>query len=206
MTFPDHPYADVARYCDDYMDRVAKASASVDRAQVAKAADLLRAAYRSGATVFVCGNGGSASLSDHLACDHLKGVQTDTPLKPRVVSLSANVALLTAVANDIAFEEVFVYPLRTLARRGDVLAIVSASGDSENVVRAGTWAKAEGVYVIALTGFSGGRSGALADAHLHVAAENYGVIEDVHQSLMHVLAHYLRQEHMPKDLVADRRF
>ena len=206
MTFPDHAYADVTQYCDDYMDRVAKADASVDRAQVAKAADLLREAYRSDHTVFVCGNGGSASLADHLACDHLKGVQTDTALRPRVVSLSANVALLTAVANDISFEDVFLYPFRTMARPGDVLVTVSASGDSENVVRAAAWAKAEDVSIIALTGFAGGRSGALADAHLHVDADNYGVIEDVHQSLMHILAHYLRQGHMRKELVGRRRF
>ena len=206
MTFPDHPYADVTRYCDDYLGRVARAAASVDRAQVTRAAERLREAYRSGATVFVCGNGGSASIADHLACDHLKGIQTDTALRPRVVSLVANVALLTAVANDIAFADVFLYPLRTMARPGDVLVTVSASGDSENVVRAAAWARDQGVCVIALTGFSGGRSGALAEAHLHVDAENYGVVEDVHQSLMHVLAHYLRQEHMPKELVAERRF
>ena len=87
---------------------------------------------------------GSASMADHMACDHLKGVQTDTPLLPRVVSLSANVALLTAVANDIAFEDVFLYPLRTMARSGDVLVTVSASGDSENVVRAAAWAREQG--------------------------------------------------------------
>ena len=206
MTFPDHPYADVSSYCDDYFSRLARATASVDRAQLKRAAERLREAYRSNATVFVCGNGGSASMSEHLACDHLKGVQTDTALRPRVVSLVANVALLTAVANDLSFDDVFVYPLRTMARAGDVLVTVSASGDSENVVRAAAWARDQGVSVIALTGFSGGRSGALAEAHLHVDADNYGVVEDVHQSIMHILAHYLRQEHMPKDLVADRRF
>ena len=206
MTFPDHPYPDVASYCDDYFGRLAQAAASVDRAQLKRAGERLREAYRSGATVFVCGNGGSASISDHLACDHLKGVQTDTALRPRVVSLSANVALLTAVANDIAFEDVFVYPLRTLARPGDVLVTVSASGDSENVVRAVAWAREQQVTVIALTGFAGGRSGSLADVHLPISASNYGVVEDVHQSIMHILAQYLRQEHMPPELVSQRRF
>jgi D-sedoheptulose 7-phosphate isomerase len=206
MTFPEHSYSDAARYCDDYFERVARALASVDRALIRKAAGVLRAAYGSGATVFVCGNGGSSSIADHLACDHLKGVQTDTALRPRVTSLGANVALLTAVANDLGFEDVFVYPLRTLARRGDVLVTVSASGDSENVVRAVAWARQSGVSSIALTGFSGGRSGALAETHLHVAADNYGVVEDVHQSIMHVLAQHLRQEHMTPELVAERRF
>lgn len=206
MTFPDHSYADIARYCDDYFGQLARAASSVDRAAVQRAAVRLREAYRSGATVFVCGNGGSSSMADHMACDHAKGIQTDTSLLPRVVSLSANVALLTAVANDIAFEDVFVYPLRTMARAGDVLVAVSASGDSENVVRAAAWAKEAGLAVIALTGFAGGRSGALAETHLHVDASNYGLVEDVHQSIMHILAHYLRQEHMPRELMGQRRF
>ena len=114
--------------------------------------------------------------------------------------------VLTSVANDIGFADVFVYPLRTLARRGDVLVTVSASGDSENVVRAVAWAGDNGVSTIALTGFSGGRSGALAETHLHVAADNYGVVEDVQQSIMHVLAQHLRQEQMTAGLIAERRF
>src|SRR5262245_19290763 len=148
MSFPEHPYADVARYADDYFPQVARAAASVDRAELRKAAALLGEAYRSGATVYVCGNGGSSSLADHLACDHLKGIQTDTEVRPRVVTLSANVALLTAVANDIAFADVFVYPLATLARKGDVLVAISGSGDSENVVRACAWAKEHGLLVV----------------------------------------------------------
>jgi len=156
--------------------------------------------------VFVCGNGGSSSISDHLACDHLKGIQTDTALAPRVVSLSCNMALVNAIANDIGFEDVFLYQLRTLAREGDVLITISSSGDSENVVRAMSWARDNGVLTIALTGFSGGRTGRLAETHLHVDADNYGVIEDVHQSIMHILAQYLRLAHISPGLIDQRKF
>ena len=89
------------------------------------------------------------------------------------------------------------------ARKAANVVIVDCAQGGQT---AAAWAKAEDVFVIALTGFSGGRSGALADAHLHVDADNYGVIEDVHQSLMHILAHYLRQGHMRKELVGRRRF
>lgn len=206
MTFPEQPYAAVTGYADDYLARVARAAASVDRRQLERAVDVLRRVYRTGGTVFACGNGGSAAISNHLACDHLKGVQTDTALRPRAVSLSSNIELLSAIANDIGFAEVFVFPLRTLARSGDALVAVSASGDSENVVRAVAWARDNGVASIALTGFAGGRAGALAEVQVHVDADNYGVVEDVHQSVMHIFAQFLRQEHMPREKVAERRF
>ena len=114
--------------------------------------------------------------------------------------------MITAVGNDPSFDEVFVYQLRTLARPGDALITISSSGDSENVVGAASWANANGIPVISMTGFSGGRSARIADVNLHVDANNYGIIEDVHQALMHILAQYIRQAHMADDLIAQRRF
>ena len=206
MTFPDHSYGVIGAFADDYFDRLAGAAASVDRAQLTAAADLLARTYAAGGTVFACGNGGSAAISNHLHCDHLKGVQTDTHLKPKVVSLSATIETITAIANDIRYDEVYAYQLRTLAEAGDVLITVSSSGDSENIVRACQWAKDNNVGTIAMTGFSGGRSGALADINLHVDADNYGVVEDVHQSLMHILAQFLRLDHMDAALIPERKF
>ncbi len=141
-----------------------------------------------------------------MQCDFLKGVQTDTDLRPRVVSLSSHIELITAIANDIAYRDVFVYQLRSLARPGDVLLTVSASGDSENIVQAVRWAKDHGVGTIALTGFGGGRSAKMADINLHVRAMNYGIVEDIHQSLMHILAQHLRQGGMPAEMVGKRLF
>jgi len=206
MTFPDRPFPDAGSYADAYFDRLAAASASVDRAALARAAAILETAYKKGATVYVCGNGGSAAIANTFVCDHGKLVQTDTALTARVISLSTNVPMMTAISNDAAYEDVFVYQLRTLGRPGDVLVTVSASGDSENVVRAAAWARENGLHVIALTGFAGGRTGGLADVHLHVEGDNYGVIEDTHQSLMHILAQFIRQAHMPEELVATRKF
>ena len=206
MTFPDHKFADVAAFFDAYAERLAAAAASVDRAALARAAALLDDAYGRQAGVFACGNGGSASISNHLVCDHLKGIQTDTEVRPHVHSLSTNMELVTAIANDLSYDDVFVYQLATLAKAGDVLITISASGDSENVVRAAAWARDNGLEVIAFTGFDGGRSGGLATVHLHVEGDNYGVVEDAHQSLMHVLAQYLRQARMSETTIAQRKF
>ena len=143
MTFPDRKYEHIGDLAADYFGRAAAAQASVDGTKLAAAAELLESAYGRGAFVYVCGNGGSASISNHLACDHLKGAQTDTDLLPRVVSLAATMETITAIANDLSFDDIFVYQLRTLASRGDVLITVSSSGDSENVVRACRWARAK---------------------------------------------------------------
>ena len=206
MTFPDIAFADAGAFADAYFERARAAAASIDRGCLAAAADRLASAYADGAAVFACGNGGSASISNHLVCDHLKGGQTDTDLKPHVVSLSSNIELITAIANDITYDDVFVYQLATLAKAGDVLITISSSGDSENVVRAARWARDNAVDVIAMTGFSGGRSAAQATINLHVDGDNYGVVEDTHQALMHILAQYVRLAHMNQDLIRDRKF
>ncbi len=206
MTFPDKPYDSLARYCDDYMERLARAGASLDRTRLIQASAALEAVLARDAWVFVCGNGGSAAIANHLLCDVAKCVQTDTDARPRVMSLSANIEMITAIANDIAFEDCFVYQLRTAARRGDLLMTISASGDSENIVRAVDWARTNGVDSIALTGFDGGRSARLATHSLHVDADNYGVIEDTHQSIMHILSQYIRQAKMDRAVIEARRF
>jgi D-sedoheptulose 7-phosphate isomerase len=206
MTFPDKKFGNAGAFADAYFEHLGRAQASVDRGRIEASAELLTRAYAGGGTVFACGNGGSAAISNHLHCDHLKGVQTDTALRPKVVSLSSTIETITAIANDISYDEVFVYQLRTLADPGDVLITVSSSGDSENVVRACQWAKENGVATIAMTGFSGGRTAKLADINLHVAGDNYGVIEDVHQSLMHILAQFIRQAAMQAELIAGRKF
>jgi phosphoheptose isomerase len=206
MSFPDQPYPDAGAYTAAYRDEIVRAWQSVDMPALDRAVTMLAAAIKAGRMIYACGNGGSAAIAGHLHCDVQKGVQTDTQLRPKVVSLAANLELITAIANDIAYEEVFVYQLRTMAAPGDVLITISASGNSENIVRAVEWAGANGVGTIAMTGFSGGRSAPLADVNLHVEAQNYGIVEDIHQSLMHCLAQYLRQRAMPADLVPKRLF
>jgi D-sedoheptulose 7-phosphate isomerase len=206
MTFPERKFADVASYADAYFARVTKATASVDRKKLQQAAAILARIYSEGGMVYSCGNGGSAAIANHLVCDHCKLVRADTALTPRIYSLSTTVEVITAIGNDLSYDEIFVYQLHALAKPGDALITISSSGNSENIVRAALWAKENGLPVISMTGFSGGRSADIADVNLHVAADNYGVIEDVHQSLMHLLAQYIRQAHMEEELVRQRKF
>lgn len=192
MTFPDQVPGSAEEFCEEYFQTLAEAVASVDRGRVARAAERLQQAYRSDAQVFVCGNGGSAAIANQMVCDHLKSISTGSTLKPRVISLVTTMELLTATANDQDYASVFELPLSSLARQGDVLVTISASGNSPNIVRAIEWAKANGLATIGLTGFDGGRSAALSDINLHVSEHNYGIVEDVHQSITHILTQYIR--------------
>lgn len=206
MSFPNHRFDDVGGFADAYVSQLEMGAKSLDRVRLRQAADILIDTHRKGCAVFSCGNGGSAAIANHLACDHTKGVRTDTDLTPRVISLSNNVEIITAISNDIAFDEVFAFQLQALGKPGDALITISSSGDSENIVRAAQWAVANEVRVISMTGLAGGRSAAIADVNLHVESNNYGVIEDVHQSMMHILAQFIRQAHMDEETVKNRSF
>ncbi len=206
MTFPNQKFGDIAAYADAYFDQWQKAAASVDRSKLAEAANILGRLYERGGVLWVCGNGGSAAISNHLICDHGKLLATDSGLTPHVHSLVANMPVVTAIANDISYDEVFVHQLRLNAKPDDAVVTISSSGDSENVVRAAKWARDQGMDVISMTGFNGGRTAELATVNLHVDADNYGVIEDTHQALMHLLGQYLRQARMDEGVIKQRKF
>jgi len=190
--FPREKIESVGEYLDAYAEAVRRGFDSVNREALKQVAAVLAEVYRARRTVWVCGNGGSAAISDHFACDHLKGVAASTALRPRVVSLASNTALLTAIGNDFSFDRIFDYQLGGVAQKGDVLVAVSSSGNSPNILRAVEAAKALGLRTIGFCGFDGGKLAAAADHVLHVRVANYGAVEDVHQSLMHVLAQFIR--------------
>jgi histidinol-phosphate phosphatase family protein len=202
VAFPAHRYDDAGGFGRAYAAELARAMTSVDLSRIAAAADLLSETHDRDSSVFACGNGGSASIANHLQCDHVKGLRNGTGLTPRVFSLSTNVEILSAIANDHGYDTVFEHQLQSLARPGDAVIAVSSSGRSSNIVRAISWANAHEMPTIALTGFGGGAAREAATVSIHVESDNYGVIEDAHQACMHLLAQYLRQSRMTADAVA----
>jgi len=202
VKFPLGPYESAAAYFDAYSEEMARAVKSVDPAMLECAAAVLAEAYLGGARIFSCGNGGSASIANHMQCDHVKGVGTATDLRPRVFSLSSNVELLTAIANDTGYDNVFVHQLQAQSEPGDVVIAVSSSGRSSNIVRVLTWAREQGLRTIAVTGFDGGAARTIAEASVHVDCTNYGIVEDLHQAIMHALAQYIRQSRMSADAIS----
>jgi D-sedoheptulose 7-phosphate isomerase len=156
-------------------------------AEVAALAGLLDAARRDGRTVFVMGNGGSAMTASHLACDLNKGVSYGKKARFRVHCLNDNLPTMMAYANDIEYAAVFVEPLRNFFRPGDLVIGISGSGNSENVVRALDYARANGGATAALVGYGGGRMKQIAQCPVHVAVDDMQVVEDVHMMICHLL-------------------
>lgn len=183
----------------DYRSELNRALGSLNVDDLGRAIELLNNAIKNQAQVFVAGNGGSAAIANHLCCDWSKGTEVIAksnidPVKPLVShSLSANTSLLTAIANDLGYEQSYSKQIELLAKTGDVLVLISSSGKSANIVRAMKAAKTKGLNVIGLTGFEGGPLKEGADVALHISSNNYGLIEDAHQAIMHVLAQYLQK-------------
>ena len=205
--FPNRPYSDQAEYAQNYFAQLAQAAATIDPDALTRAGNLIADVVQAGGSIFSCGNGGSAAIANHLVCDCLKGTRADTDIRPRVFSLSTTVELITAIGNDFGYSDVFSYQLESNAREGDLLIAISSSGSSPNIAKALRTARALGIRSLALVGFSGGEAAELADETLWVRAENYGVVEDVHQSLMHIFAQFLRQSNIKDvELLGHRKF
>jgi D-sedoheptulose 7-phosphate isomerase len=154
------------------------------------------AARAAGSTIFVVGNGGSAttatSMANDIGFDILKKTGTDKPF--RVLALTDNTSVITAIANDVGYENIFINQLKIHFRPGDKLLAISASGNSPNVVLAAEWVKQQGGRVIGFLGFSGGKLKNISDVVLHVKSEagEYGPVEDAHLVLNHILAHWFQ--------------
>lgn len=172
-----------------HLESTREALSGIDPAAVARVVAVLRQARGSGATVYVIGNGGSASTASHLATDLSKATARDGAKRLRAISLSDNAAFLTALANDDGYDQVFAGQLSGLVRAGDVLIAISASGNSANVLRAVELARGRGATTVALVGFDGGDLLRLADVAVHVATEHgaYGTVEDAHLAIHHAL-------------------
>ncbi len=151
----------------------------------AATAELWRA-NSNGRAIYVFGNGGSAALASHFACDLGKGTaQSGSGPRFRIVALTDNVPILTAWANDSSYDDVFAEPLRNLVQPGDVAVAISCSGSSANVIRALQVARGSGARTIGFTGFQGGQMKSLCDICIVVPSDNMQIIEDVHLSIAH---------------------
>ena len=150
----------------------------------------LVAGYRSGARVFMCGNGGSAADAQHFAAELTGHFIFDRP-PLAAEALHTNTSHMTAVANDYDYETVFARALEASARSGDTLIAISTSGNSPNVIRAARTARELGVTVVAMTGSSGGKLAEFADFLLNVPSDDTGRIQESHIVFIHAISEYV---------------
>jgi D-sedoheptulose 7-phosphate isomerase len=166
----------------------------LDLAALSRVAALIERAQAAGRFIWVCGNGGSAASSAHIGCDFGKTAAKKGARPLKCVSLSDNTAFMTAVGNDLSFDETFSRQLENVIARGDCVILISGSGNSANLVRAAKLARRRGATVASLLGFDGGKLRTLSDEVLLIPSDQYGVIEDMHMAVAHILTFYLKQK------------
>jgi D-sedoheptulose 7-phosphate isomerase len=180
----------------DYLLAVQDVLAHLDHQVVDGMIDVIWRGYEEGRTLFVFGNGGSAALASHFACDIGKGTVAGRAKRLKTIALTDNVALITAWANDKAYEEIFSGQLESLAEKGDIALAISGSGNSPNVIRGLEAGRRLGVQTLVLTGFAGGRAKTLADLCLIVPSDSMQHIEDAHLCATHAIFLAIRQRMM----------
>ena len=176
-----------------YLDRLLKTLDGMPVDDIARLSEMLYRAYSDGKQVFILGNGGSASTASHMAADLGKNTIGPNMRRFRIMSLNDNIPLLTALSNDLGYDHMFAEQLQNLIQPGDVLIVISGSGNSPNVLRAMEYAQSRSAQVAALLGFGGGRASELADLNVLIDSHDYGVVEDAHLIVNHILVDHFSQ-------------
>ncbi len=177
----------------NYGEEIGREIAAVDEKEFAKAIQILLDVYRKDGQVFVAGNGGSAGTSNHFVCDFGKNAVQGGRRRFRVLSVCDNVERITALGNDIAFDQIFRFQIENLMRPGDAFIVISASGNSPDLVQACEYAKQIGGRIIALSGFGGGKICNGAEASFKTDMTSYERIEDLHSAIMHMIVCWFKE-------------
>ena len=176
-----------------YRAEIARHWQALDLKAVSWIAGAILKAQKEGRQVFVLGNGGSAAAASHIATDLSKTAAVPGRRPVKCLSLTDNVPYITAVGNDLSFDDVFSRQLENLLGLGDVVIILSGSGNSRNLIKAAKLASSRGAVTVGLLGFDGGRLKSLVTIPLVVASDQYGVVEDIHMGIGHILTFFLKQ-------------
>ena len=163
-----------------------KGLASINKKSLFEASLLIEKKIKNNSKIFVAGNGGSAAVSNHFICDFLKNVKYFTKLKPKVISLSSNVEAIMAISNDLGYHNSLSHQAKSLSEKEDVFVIISSSGNSKNIIELVKFAKKNGNKIIGMSAFKGGYLKKNSDIHMHIKINDYGISEDIFQSIMHI--------------------
>lgn len=182
-------------FIKNYFEELKNTMDEISMQDIKKVTNVLYDAYKKNKYVFIIGNGGSASLASHFACDLGKGtlqrVYDEKEKRFKVISLTDNVAHLTALGNDLGYDNIFSQQLKNLINHGDILIAITGSGNSKNILKAVELASRSGATTIGFLGFDGGKLKNMVDYYIHVSSNHYGRIEDLHLVLTHLISSYL---------------
>ena len=183
--------SEMIKFVNNYIDTISEKikSANIKNLELS-AKEIYKTIIRNG-SIYVCGNGGSAAISNHYVVDFLKFFRDKTKLKPKIYSLSNNIETITAISNDINYKKIFSFQAENYCDKKDLLIIISSSGNSDNIKEIIKFAKKKKIKTIGFSGFKGGYLKKKSDISIHIDANNYGISEDAHHILMHIQLQYL---------------
>ena len=179
----------------DYNKKLSEVLKNYHYDEIEKIKKFLETSIKTKKKIFVCGNGGSASIANHFLCDFNKGIKISSSKRviPQIISLTNSIELITAIANDINFNEIFASQLENYAKKNDILIVISSSGKSKNIINAVKFAKKNKLKIISLIGFSENQYlKKLSEHYINLNTKNYGITEDIFQSIMHMISQYLK--------------
>ena len=186
----------IKEFANGYAEYLYSVLKNTDLSELEKLESVFLEARENRQTIFIAGNGGSAttatSMANDLGFDILKKTGTDMPFK--VLALTDNNSVITAISNDVGYENVFINQLKIHFNKGDKLIVISASGNSRNLINAVEWVKSMGGTTIALLGFTGGKLKEICDISIHFRSIHgeYGPVEDAHLIVNHIFAHWFQ--------------
>ncbi|MET3502358.1 D-sedoheptulose 7-phosphate isomerase [Mucilaginibacter rubeus] len=183
----------VKNYLGDYIARLTDILNKIEVTKLEQVITAMITAFKNGNTIYVVGNGGSAATASHMQADFRFFVRYFSKFRPKIIALTDNVPMITAIGNDNNFDDVFVEQMRGQFVSGDILIAISASGNSPNLVKAAEFANELGGTTIAFVGFLGGKLNEISSIPLYTPNPkgDYGPIEDVHMILNHIIVNYL---------------
>jgi D-sedoheptulose 7-phosphate isomerase len=174
---------------EEYYKKEADVLNKLDKKALNETMNCLYRHYLHGDDIYVFGNGGSAATASHMVCDFDKGICSEVENRFRFICLNDNMPILTAISNDVGYEDIFFYQLENKIRKTDAVLAISGSGNSKNVIKAVEYAKKVGADVIGMTGYDGGKLDQLSDYHLHCPIDDMQITEDIHMSFDHMMMH-----------------
>ena len=178
---------DFKKAIKEYYDREIKVINSLNLDEINEAMNAIYETYLNQGTIYICGNGGSAATASHMQNDFNKGISEYVDNKFRFCCLNDNYPTVMAIANDIGYEEIFRFQLLKKKKKNDLFIGISGSGNSKNVINAAEYAKKEGIKVIGITGYDGGKLTKIADYKMHVDENDMQISEDIHMTFDHMM-------------------
>ena len=197
--FPTKKILNYEEYYSEYVSKKNILLKNIDLKELKKIINEIVSCIKKNNIIYACGNGGSSSLADHFTCDFFKQTNNKTNLNIKSISLSSNFSLISAISNDISYEDIYSFQIEKLCKKNDLIFMFSVSGNSKNLLKAAKAAKKTNSKIISLTGFNGGKLKKLSDFNFNFNINNFGIVEDSHISIMHYLSQFIRNLNIKKN-------